>query len=151
MGPCHACNGPHLVKDCNESICNRCRPNLDNHTPAKCPRKRPTNRQQNQTFLTLTTAIGFNKMVRMTQMLNYQFPPVNWTTSPNYWKPQRTWLNMIKSHTNITKHTIIVLAVTTPVKHNPFKHKCKSCNTSVQVNDIMFKHVHLEHKVRTWR
>ena len=23
IGPCHACNGPHLVKDCNGSICNR--------------------------------------------------------------------------------------------------------------------------------
>ena len=47
MGPCHAGKGPHLVKDCNESICNRCRPNLDNHTPAQCLRKRPPKRQQN--------------------------------------------------------------------------------------------------------
>ena len=47
MGPCHACSSPHLVRDCNESICNRFRPNLDNHTPAKCIRKRPPNRQQN--------------------------------------------------------------------------------------------------------
>ena len=47
MGLCHACNGPHLIQDCNESTCNRCRPNLDNSTQAKCPRKRPPNRQQN--------------------------------------------------------------------------------------------------------
>ena len=40
MGPCHACNGSHPVKDCEESICNRCKPNLDNHTPARCPRKK---------------------------------------------------------------------------------------------------------------
>ena len=46
MGSCHACSSPHLVRNCNESICNRCRPNLDNHTPAKCIRKRPLNRQQ---------------------------------------------------------------------------------------------------------
>ena len=39
MGPCHACNGPHLVQDCEESICKRCKPNLDNHTPAICPRQ----------------------------------------------------------------------------------------------------------------
>ena len=45
MGPCHICNGPHFIKYCNESICNRCKPNLDNHTPAECPRKRPLNRQ----------------------------------------------------------------------------------------------------------
>ena len=31
MGPCHACNGQHLVKDCEESICKRCKPNLDSH------------------------------------------------------------------------------------------------------------------------
>ena len=23
-GPCHACNGPHLIKDCNKSTCGRC-------------------------------------------------------------------------------------------------------------------------------
>ena len=46
MGPCHAHNSPHLVRDCNESICSRCRPNLDKHTPAKCIRKRLPNRQQ---------------------------------------------------------------------------------------------------------
>ena len=46
MGPCHVCNGPHLVRDCNASICNRCRPNLDIHTPAKYIKKGPPNRQQ---------------------------------------------------------------------------------------------------------
>ena len=45
MGPCYACNGPYLVKDCEESICKRCKPNVDIHTPARCPRKRPPNRQ----------------------------------------------------------------------------------------------------------
>ena len=54
MGPCHACSGRHLIKDCNESICNRCKPNLANHTltkyprkgsPTKYPRKRHSNRQ----------------------------------------------------------------------------------------------------------
>ena len=47
MGPCHACKSPHLVKDCNDSTCNRCGPNLVNHTPARYPRKRPPDRQQN--------------------------------------------------------------------------------------------------------
>ena len=46
MGPCHACNGPHLVKDCEDSICKGCKPNLDSHTPARCPRKKSFNRQQ---------------------------------------------------------------------------------------------------------
>ena len=46
MGPCHVCNGPHLVKDCEESIWKTCKPNLDSYTPARCPKKRPPNRQQ---------------------------------------------------------------------------------------------------------
>ena len=50
-GPCHACNGPHLVKDCNESICNRCKPNLDNHTPDIYPRRIPPDRQQKKPLL----------------------------------------------------------------------------------------------------
>ena len=37
-GPCHGCNGPHLIKDCEDSMCKRCKPNLDNHAPARCPR-----------------------------------------------------------------------------------------------------------------
>ena len=37
MGPCHACNGPHLIKDCNEPACGRYKPNLDKDTPSKCP------------------------------------------------------------------------------------------------------------------
>ena len=45
MGFCHVCNGPHFIKDCNASIYNRCKPNLDNHTPAQCPTERPLYRQ----------------------------------------------------------------------------------------------------------
>ena len=47
MGPCHTCNGPHLIKDCNESTCGRCKPNLDKHTPFKCPRKCPFKKHLN--------------------------------------------------------------------------------------------------------
>ena len=46
MGPCHARSSPHLIKDCEDSICKRCKPNLDSHMPARCPRKRPPSRQQ---------------------------------------------------------------------------------------------------------
>ena len=46
MEPCHACNGPHLVNDFEKSICKKSKPNLDSHTPARCPRKRPPNRQE---------------------------------------------------------------------------------------------------------
>ena len=46
MVPCHACIGPNLVKDCEGSMCKRCKPNLDSHTPVRCPRKRPPSRLQ---------------------------------------------------------------------------------------------------------
>ena len=58
MGPCVACNGPHLIKDCTESICNGCKPNLDNNTPAKS--QTPP--------ITITTALEINLMVTMTLM-----------------------------------------------------------------------------------
>ena len=38
-GPCHACNGLHFIKDCDEKTCLRCKPNVNSHTPSKCPRK----------------------------------------------------------------------------------------------------------------
>ena len=33
-GPCHACNGPHFIKDCNEATC---------LIPSKCPRRHLSN------------------------------------------------------------------------------------------------------------
>ena len=47
MQPCHACNVPHLIKDCIRPTCGRCKPNLDKHTPSKCLRKCPFNKQPN--------------------------------------------------------------------------------------------------------
>ena len=46
IGSCNTCNGPHLVKNCDKSICSRCKPNLDKHTSARCPRKCPFSKQQ---------------------------------------------------------------------------------------------------------
>ena len=45
-GPCHACSGQHLIKDCENSVCKRCKPNLDNHAPARYPRRKPCTKQQ---------------------------------------------------------------------------------------------------------
>ena len=45
IGPCHACNGPHFVKDCDETMCLRCKPNFDHCTLSKCPRKCHPNKQ----------------------------------------------------------------------------------------------------------
>ena len=45
--PCHACNVPYFIKDCNEVVCLRCKPKLDNHSPAKYPRKHPSSHPVN--------------------------------------------------------------------------------------------------------
>ena len=78
----------------------------------------------------------------MTQIHNCPFPPVNWTTWLNYWKPQGKWLGISKSHINTTKHTLVALTVYHPstdyynTTHSD-KHKCKSCNTNDEVNEII--------------
>ena len=46
IGPCHACNGTHLIGNCNEPICGRCTSNLDTHTPARCLEKHPFSKHQ---------------------------------------------------------------------------------------------------------
>ena len=30
-GPCHGCSGPHLIKDCKDSVCKWYKPNLDTY------------------------------------------------------------------------------------------------------------------------
>ena len=59
------------------------------HTPAKCSRKRPLTGNRNQSHYKIITALEVNLMVIVTQMFNNQVPPVNWSTLPNHWKPQR--------------------------------------------------------------
>ena len=71
IGPCHACNGPHQIKDCNKSTCGRCKLNLDNHTQSKCPRKCPFNKQQSSNPFHNTDNSNRNKIV--TQNQNYNF------------------------------------------------------------------------------
>ena len=42
-GSCDTCIGPHFIKDCKDTICLQCKPNLNKHTPLKCPRRCPSN------------------------------------------------------------------------------------------------------------
>ena len=45
-GLCHGCSGPHLVRECKNSVCKRCKPNLDSHVPARCPSRKTPAKQQ---------------------------------------------------------------------------------------------------------
>ena len=45
-GPCHGCSGPHLIRDCHNSVCKICKLNLDNHVPYNYPSRKPPAKQQ---------------------------------------------------------------------------------------------------------
>ena len=47
--PCHGCNGSHLIRVCEDSVCKRCKANSDNHAPAGCPNRKPPAKQQQLT------------------------------------------------------------------------------------------------------
>ena len=69
----------HPIKDCEDSVCKRCKPNLDNHDPARCPRKMPPTSSNGQTPLTTTTPLGISLTVTMSQIFNSPFLQVNQT------------------------------------------------------------------------
>ena len=50
-GPCHGYGGPHLVRDCENSVCKRGKLSLDTHVPARFPtRKHPAKQQMLNTL-----------------------------------------------------------------------------------------------------
>ena len=55
LRPCHTCNGPHFIKDCDKTMCLMCKPNDDDHTPSKCPRKSHSNWYHNHSAPTKET------------------------------------------------------------------------------------------------
>ena len=82
-GHCHICNGPHLIKNCNESTYSRCKPNLDKHTPARCPRKHPFSKHpssSNPHSNDNSNKTKINNLLNQTYQL--QFQPTNQTTWP---------------------------------------------------------------------
>ena len=142
MGSCHACSGPHLVKDCEESICKKCKPNLDSHMPARCPRKRLQTNSKSQNLLILITALEISLIVTMTQTCNYPFQPVKpdhiaelleaTRKMTNYFKKSyehyKSQHNSTDSHHPSTGHNKAI--------HSD-EHKCKLHNTNGQVNEII--------------
>ena len=143
MGPCHACNGPHFIKDCNESICNRCKPNLDNHAPAKYPRKRAFNRQQksNPSYYNnnsirnqsngpndpdVQLSISTSKLDNIAELLEATRKMTKYFKTS--YKHNKTHHSNTDSHHPSTNHNNTI---------NSNKYKCRSCNTNDQVNEII--------------
>ena len=142
MGPYHACNGPHLIKDCNESTCGRCKLNLDNHTPSKCSRKFPFNRQQssnpshntsnsnrnqinNHTEPNLQLSISTKKPNHMVELLEATRKMAKYfKTSYKHSKPH------LSDNTNC--HIIKII-----IAHLTQTHKCKSHINNDKVNEVI--------------
>ena len=142
MGPCHACSCSHLVRDCSESICNRCRPNLDNHKPAKCIRKRPPNRQQK------SNPPYDNNSIR-SQPNGHNHPNVQLSVStskpdhiaelPEATKKMTKYFERSYQHNKTHHHSTDSHHPSTThynATHSD-KHKCKPHNTNDQVNKII--------------
>ena len=142
MGPCLGCNSPHQIKDCEDSICKRCKPNLDSHTPARCSRKRLPNRQQ------MSNASYTNKNTRNQSNghNDHNFQLFISTSKPDHiaelleatkkmtvyfkksYKHKKSYHTSIDSHHPSTNHNSAI--------HSD-RHKCKSHKTNDQINEII--------------
>ena len=118
MRPCHACNGSHFIKDCNESIYNRCNPNLDNHTPAKCPRKRPLKRQQKSNPSYNNNNNSIRNQSNGHNDPNLQLPVSTSTLChiSEFLEATRKMIRYLNKSYKQNKTTIVTLTVTTPVQ-----------------------------------
>ena len=47
--PYIGCNSPHFIRDCENLVCIKCKPNSDNHAQARCPNSKPPAKQQQLT------------------------------------------------------------------------------------------------------
>ena len=149
MEPCHACNGPHLVWYCNESICNWCRPNLDSHTPAKYTRKRPLDRQQKP-------VPSYNNNSTRSQSNGHYDPNVQLSVSTS--KPDhitklleatKKMTKYFKKSYKHNKHTMTVLTVTTLVATSTTQLIQTNTNTNlmkqmIKYMKLLVKHIHLK-------
>ena len=112
-GPCHGCSVPHLIRDCKNSVCKRCKPDVDNHVPVQCPKH----------VLCQTT---------MVQFLIQQQPHRNWfighndpalqfvisTSSPDHISELLEATKMTKYFKKSYKganHTLLIMIITTPI------------------------------------
>ena len=86
--PCHACNGPHLIKDCNNTIFLNVNPTLIIILHLNAPGDAPPTDPLTTTHLT-TIQLEIHTKLTTTQNLTYNFwfPPTNWTKWLNCWKP----------------------------------------------------------------
>ena len=131
----------HLNTDCEDSMCKRCKTNLDSHTPARCPKKRPPSRQQksNPPYTNNNTrnpSNGHNdpqlQLSICTIKLNHIAELIEATRKmTRYFK--KSYKHNKSHHTSTNSHH-------PSTNHNSSMHsskyKCKSPNTKNQVSKI---------------
>ena len=138
--PCHTCNGPHFMKDCDETTCLRCRPNFDDHAPlSKCPRKCHPNKHLGHNNFNNNNK-GNRQNINQHTEPNIQLPVL--TNKPDQMAELlETTRKMTKYFKRSLKHNSLYYNNTsnhqsnTSTSHSD-KHKCKSCYQRNEVNEI---------------
>ena len=147
MGPCNACNSPHLVKDCEDSLCKRCKPILDSHMPARCPRKRPPSRQQKSNSSYTNNNIRNQSNGNNDPYLQFSMSSSKLNHIAELLEATRKMTRYFKSHINIT-NTILALTVITSVQIITAQFMQTNTNTSnttlIKLMKLLDKHVHLK-------
>ena len=108
---CNTCNGPQFIKDCKETMCLRCKPNFNNYTPSKCPKKYHSNKQLgHNTFNNNNNGNGhkINQHIEPNLQLSVS------TNKPDQMTELLEATRKMKTYfkrTNITHHTLTTLAI----------------------------------------
>ena len=132
-GTCHTCNGPHFIKVCDDTICLKYKPNLNNHILSKCPRRHPSN----WPFIHNTL---HNNTIRNTHETNSNAEPkLQLLVSTNKAEQMAELLEATKQMTKFFKRSL---------KHTP-KHDNNNNHyedkTNISHSD-KYKHKHCYHK-----
>ena len=81
-GPWHTCNGPHFIKDYDETVCLRFKPNLNYHKPSKCLGKCHPNKQLSHNTFNNSNIVNGHKLNQYTKP-NLQLFGSDQQTRPN--------------------------------------------------------------------
>ena len=139
-GPCHGCSGPYL-KDCEIWVHKRCKPNLDNYVPARCPKRKPPTKQQ-------WLNPSYNSIPSRNQLNDHDDPNVQLsvsTSKPDYISELLEATKEItryfkKSYKNSKSHHVnnnnSYPNFTQISSLHPDKHVHKTHNPNDQVNEI---------------
>ena len=131
---------PTYFKNCNELICGRCKPNLDKHTSARCPRKCPFSKHSS------SSTPHSNDNSNRTKINNYTKPNLQLSVLTNKTDHIAKLLGATRKMTKYFKRSVKHIkpqcndnsntTTGTNYNNNAHSHKHKPCNDNDEVNDI---------------